>query len=122
MEIQKICKSMEIQEFKSFEEIVEINITTQKMIEEMIDKNQRFKIKKGSEVKVVLKPEFRVEEEMGYELTFPKETNFHPSWLGYFHKCSDGEFEDTYNFQHKSEPIQQIVVKESDVEIVERGV
>ena len=96
---------------------MEIN-NLEKRKEEMIDKNQFFQIKKGSDVMVVLFPEYRVEGEESYNLTSQENIMFHPTWLNGIHQCKKCECEDSYNFRHKNPTFQQIIVKESDVEVV----
>ena len=67
----------------------------------------------------VLNPESGVEGDEWFNSTHKKDQLFHPSWLKGIHQCEECECEDSYNFRHMNTSFQQVVVKESDVEIVE---
>ena len=92
-------------------------INLEKIKEEMIDKNEMFKIKKGSEVMMVMSPGYEVEGERFLYFNSYTNKNFHPSWLTGIHHCLDCGCEDSYNFGHKTKEIQQFVVKESGLSL-----
>jgi len=101
-------------------------INLEKIKEEMIEKNEFFKIKNGSDVMFIPNPEFQDEYmEKGEKypsFTSQKDITFHPSWLIGIHECSECPCEPSYNFKHQFEHIKQIVVNESDVVRVSGGV
>ena len=99
-------------------------IDLEKIKEEMIEKNEFFKIKKGTEWMVI--PELPdVEDTSQIEPVFlkvKKDVLFHPSYLFSIYECNKCPCEPSYNFQHNSPNIRQFVVNESDVIRVSEGV
>ena len=92
-------------------------INLKKIKEEMIQKNEFFYLKKGSELMVI--PELDIEPVM---ITIKRDVLFHPNGLIGINICEECECEPSYNFQHPSPNIRQFVVNESDVVRVSGGV
>ena len=98
-------------------------INLKKIKEEMIQKNEFFYLKKGSELMVI--PELDIEDTLDIEpvmITTKRDVLFHPNGLIGINICEECECEPSYNFQHPSPNIRQFVVNESDVVRVSGGV
>jgi len=95
-------------------------INLEKIKEEMIEKNEFFKIKKGSEWMVVPElPDVDTLQIKPVMVNSKRDVLFHPNWLFSIYECEECSDKCScnisYNFQHQSPDIRQFVVKENDV-------